>query len=155
MNCYKIKKQLSAYLDKETSSELTEHISAHLDACDGCTLELERLQDTYAYINVQADLPLDPFMATRVKAIAQERRASPLRPFAAMLQKAAFPTVVFAGLCVGIFLGMQLKHVMTPEQANVAEQTPTAPQQIDENMFTTTPSGSITASYITLTSARQ
>ena len=154
MKCSKVRKKLSAYLDEELEQVFANRIRTHFDHCAHCRIEAEHLKKMYSFIDTAPDIPLDPYMATRVRALVDSKTARPWQSIGLAIQKALMPTIVAAGLGVGILLGVQLNGALQSTQIPLSEES-AREQHIDANMFTTTPSGSLTASFINLTSATE
>ena len=154
MKCSKVRKKLSAYLDEELEQTFANRIRTHFDHCANCRNEADRLQTMYRFIDTGPNIPLDPYMATRVRALVDSKTTRPWQSIGAAVQKALIPTIVAAGLGVGVLLGVQLNSALQNTQPQLSEQNAGGPH-IDANMFTTTPSGSLTASFINLTSATE
>lgn len=150
----KTKRKLSAYWDEELEPHLLHEIKTHLTSCPSCRSEVAHLQQTYAFLETEPALENDPFMTTRVKAIISANSSNLWRPIWAFVQKGLVPTIIAAGLLIGIQLGVKLNGALQINQQPMSDQR-VAPLEIDENMFTTMPGGSLTSSYITLTSATE
>lgn len=110
MNCWRIKKLLSAYVDDELSSAEKAQVARHLDTCPGCRGELVQyrlLKNTLG--SIQQPLP-DGFTArvmSRTRLIGRQREAGePRRWTRASSWRYALASLGVAGLTlVALLLG--------------------------------------------------
>ena len=66
MKCEQVKDKLQAFLDKETSAEVTEAISTHLLTCNVCQNELRSLQKIDNFILSFEDEEVPPELTERL-----------------------------------------------------------------------------------------
>jgi anti-sigma factor RsiW len=150
MTCKKIKRRLSAFIDDEIDIDERQLIAAHLKACPACETERQKLLSVHAHLADEIRLHADPFLLTKVKTRV-ETNQSRLSHISALAQKAFVPATILAGLCIGVLLGLQIYNLM-PAPAQSATSTQAIPRYsyIDPNIYEPIPSGSITATYMSL-----
>lgn len=49
ITCEKVKQLLQAYVDNELDEEITSQIDAHIEGCDGCENQLDKILDDPRY----------------------------------------------------------------------------------------------------------
>lgn len=79
MECYQVKRKLSAYLDGEMSSAENKEIAEHLQTCRICQEELAVLSKIIDALDVLEGMEPPPYFMTRVRqCVRDERKSIPL-----------------------------------------------------------------------------
>ncbi|MDZ7315841.1 MAG: anti-sigma factor [candidate division KSB1 bacterium] len=106
-SCAKYRKQLSALMDGELSSETQKSAVAHLSVCESCRRMMEEWQTLYRLI-ARPMTPAPPFFADKVRnrVLAQASKQPVVRLQA--VQKLIVTTAAVAGIIVGILIGARL-----------------------------------------------
>jgi anti-sigma factor RsiW len=110
MNCRNIRKRLSAYQDKELSSDEQDRIKSHLQGCQDCSKRYAEFQHTWMVLGDVPNIhPTPGFYLELRKKIAglNDRHFIPrLRQvFQSLPAPLATATLVLAGLVVGTYAG--------------------------------------------------
>lgn len=111
MKCTQVKRSLSAFLDREVSSEDNALIFRHLDTCPGCRQELERLTRLSDDLALIEDVEVQPYFMTRLRQRIADREAKHAAPwwFSEWIRRAAIPAaaaaVLFLAALTGSYLG--------------------------------------------------
>ncbi len=110
MNCRNVKKRLSAYQDRELSSDEQDRIKPHLKGCPECSGLYAELQHTWEALGEAPEIhPSPTFYLELRKKIAglNDRRFIPrLRQvFQFLPAPLATATLVLAGLVIGTYAG--------------------------------------------------
>jgi len=119
MKCTQVKRRLSAFLDREMSSEDKALISRHLDTCPGCRQELERLTRLSGDLALIEDVEVQPYFMTRLVRRITDREAKHAAPwwFPEWIRRAAIPAAAAAVLILtaltGSYLGKTVYHWKT------------------------------------------
>ncbi|MBN1560253.1 zf-HC2 domain-containing protein [candidate division KSB1 bacterium] len=146
MNCRQIRKKLSPYIDEQLDSRRQEQVRDHLQSCQNCSTVLHQLEQLEDLLQDDLRLQADAFTLTRIKAAISAKSDQPL-PVWSLLQKVLAPSIVFAGLVLGVLLGIQL-HNTFKRTPIVEPQTHTS--LVDSTFFEPLPVGSITATYVSM-----
>lgn len=108
MRCGKVKRRLSAYLDKELPKRKIAPIESHLNECLNCRQELSLLRELPKVLKLDAGMEPSPYFEScfwRRVAEEKERRRIPLDSLSGLLR----PVPVFAQIAIvalaGILLG--------------------------------------------------
>ena len=150
MKCKKIQRRLSAFIDDQVEKKERTIIAEHLKSCSACETERQKLLTVHAQIADEIRLHADPFLLTRVKARA-EKNQSRLGQIGSVAAKVFVPATIFAGLCIGVLLGLQLTTLMvSPIQSGTDNEAVPRYSYIDPTIYEPIPSGSITATYVSL-----
>jgi hypothetical protein len=110
MNCRNIRKRLSAYQDKELSSDEQDRVRSHLQGCQDCSNRYTEFQHTWEALG---DVPeIDPAptfyleLRKKIAGLNDRRFISRLRQiFQFLPAPLATVTLVLAGLVVGTYAG--------------------------------------------------
>ena len=147
MNCKKIQKHLSAYVDGQVGKTLQSRIEAHLQTCDQCRAKVEQFRQTWEWLGEDIDIQPSPFFSAKIR-----RRIRKLEAFTETqpqwlcgLERFLIPATVAAGLVLGIFLGSQLMSEMigSSRSSSAAAEIINASAEV----FSELPQGSFTAAY--------
>lgn len=87
MECRSIEEKLSAYLENQLSSEEKMQVAEHLMTCAKCSLSLNDLKKTVAYIQGLEEIEPPPWLAQKVMARVREEAESKK----GILQKLFYP----------------------------------------------------------------
>jgi predicted anti-sigma-YlaC factor YlaD len=107
MNCYQVKRKLSAYLDRELDSALLLELENHLERCESCRQEFEILKTTWDLLAHEPSPELHPFFYTRLKARQKAQKAHARAPW---IERILIPISVTAVVALGIFLGSSYRN---------------------------------------------
>jgi len=145
MNCKKIKKHLSAYVDSELDDELENQIKAHLKTCESCKTKVEHYRKVWQWIGEGIEVEPNPFLAAKIKRRIKNLDALPEKKSRglAVLGKLLVPATAVVGLVVGMFLG----SLLISEIHQTTSSTATAIIDISAEVFSDSPNGSLTAAY--------
>ena len=66
MQCQEIQKKLSAYLDGELTSGLSQQIVDHMDFCDDCRARLKEMQDMDSLLKTMPRIEMSPGFAEKM-----------------------------------------------------------------------------------------
>jgi hypothetical protein len=110
MSCRNIRKRLSAYQDRELSSDEQDRIKSHLKGCPECSGLYAELQHTWEALGEAPEIHPSPgfYLEIRKKIVAlNDRRFIPrLRQvFQFLPSPLATATLVLAGLVIGSYVG--------------------------------------------------
>lgn len=85
MNCREIQADLSAYIDRELSSEASEGVRSHLVACAQCRAEHERMSGAWLALEAWEDVkPPEKLRKKILEAARPQRRGVSLRAAASI-----------------------------------------------------------------------
>ena len=102
MNCDKVSENMLSYLDHELSEERSIEFDKHLDKCLSCKILFEELSSTYQIIEVEKNIPIDPFfyhkLTTRLQNKKQEQSNN-------IFMNVLKPLAVAASIALGIIIG--------------------------------------------------
>ena len=151
MKCNRIQTKISAYVDEELDSRWQARVHDHLQSCQSCSAIFYSFEQVDALLQDDSRLKCGAFMLTRIKAGIGVTSRRSMHSSWSFLQKVLAPTTILAGFLLGILLGLQLYGSLLPN--------PDSGQQsyystIDSNIFEPLPSGSITATYVSLDNLR-
>ena len=152
MRCHKIQKKLSAYLDGELDSKQKHVIKEHLDACQLCSADRARLERLDVFLDDGVRLSSDAYMLSRIHAGIKQTGRS-LGKVWSSPQKSLAPVLVVAGLFLGVLLGIELNGLF--EHTEPDAEPSTGYSYIDSNIFEPMPTGSITATYVSMDPANK
>jgi anti-sigma factor RsiW len=149
MECKTIQKKLSAFRDKELNAEISREIEKHLESCYACKTVFLQLKDVDRFLDVQTEVPANPYFLTKVKAKIEETNS--IRP--AITGKLLFPAYIAAGLLFGAFLGITAgKAVMAPSPLQNSAELGNYYAKAD--VFNTLPKRSLSAGYAQYTQSQ-
>ncbi len=110
MDCSKVKKRLSAFLDNEVTTEEKSQISEHLKSCIHCTKELEALSQVSDFLDVMDKVEVSPYFMVRLKQrIRNENSKRIIRlPFFESIKRVMIPVGIAALFIISILGGNHL-----------------------------------------------
>lgn len=152
MKCFIIRKKLSPYMDDELDKRQKNLVEAHLQTCQSCATKLAELQEINGLLENGVRLQANSFLLTRVKAnldVRSKKYADVVRTFR---QRVLASAVVVVGLFVGVLIGWQLSDILPSHRIDAQ---PASYSIIDSNFAEPLPSGSITATYVSLDNSIQ
>jgi len=119
MECSRIKKKLSAYLDGEMPEQERKIISEHLQQCDECRAELSALSAVGDALNTIEGMEVPPYFMTRLRQnIGEQAELVPfLQRIKGLVVTAATAVAVVASLFIGNQAGKTIYQsiAQTPE----------------------------------------
>lgn len=121
MNCKDYKKHILSYLDGELHQDLAIDFRSHINNCDSCKLEIERLRLAYNLIDTEkSEFKSDPFMSTRVLAKINKTNLS-YTTNKYSLRYLTIASLAAAGIAFGILIGT-LYSTSTPESTSINQE---------------------------------
>ncbi len=110
MDCKQVKNNLIFYHYGELSPQQSEEIKKHLQTCQSCAADYQKLSAVLDYAAAEARSEPNPYIWTRVKArLEQSGEYTPVPAWVRVLQ----PVLLVALVVVGLFLGIQLGNLYT------------------------------------------
>jgi anti-sigma factor RsiW len=106
MECSRIKKRLSAYLDGEVSEDERITISEHLGQCDACQKELTSLSKVVDVLGRIEEMEVPPYFMTRLKQ--QVRAQVKPKPFFQRIRSMVLSAATAIAVVVSILAGSQM-----------------------------------------------
>jgi len=110
MKCKTLHKKIIFFLEGELPKEEMEQVKLHLSECNDCAAFAEEMKKTFAILQSEKSLAVNPFFYTRLKARIENRAAkqneilkNPV--WARILQPAFFSVLLIAGIYTGIKIG--------------------------------------------------
>ena len=101
MDCKSTENKLIFYLENSLPADQIREISNHLASCPGCSARLEYLKETLSFLDKEKNIPVQPFLFTRIQGRMQE--AETPRKFR-VLRPLFIATALIAGLFSGILM---------------------------------------------------
>ena len=148
MNCQRVKKRLTAYLDGELDEARQKAVALHLGTCASCRQAVEALQSSWDLLGVLPEADPVPHFFIKVKArmTSQEGRRRSSR-----LERFLVPATTAAALVLGVWMGSMVGRNGNGVAAWYGEQTVESTIYLDT--FDDLPSGSFAKAYIDLAAA--
>lgn len=130
MKCSKVKKKLSAFLDREISAEEQQIISEHVKSCASCQHDLEALRTVSRTLDEVDDVEVTPYFRVHLRTRLREEKTGERKPFPMLewIRKITIPVTAAALFVFSIVAGGQLGRVMYQE---TARSTQTQGAEID------------------------
>jgi len=146
MDCKHIRRRLSAYQDGELNESMREAVKGHLQQCEQCRLEYEKLVKVYQLLEMN-DEPV-PHAQFLMRLKAKLYREKSRKAFATLPEKwisrVLVPSTAIAGLMIGAILGLHLVKSLGVAQKDI---TQFSTQYLAEELLTDVPTNSITFAY--------
>ncbi len=137
MECKRIEEQLSAYVDKQLSSEEKVLVDEHLRACSKCSLVLEELKQTISHTENLEEIDPPAWLTQKIMAKVQEdalEKKGIVQKIFPPGMKIPLQAAATLAICVVAFvvfrtIGPELDHTQLLQEKQVATQ-----QEIDEEV---------------------
>lgn len=119
MNCKKIAIMLSAYIDSELSGEDIEIVDKHLQICNQCRQEIERMKYITKKLSYEEEFKLNPYFETRLFNRIRENESQDFlaKDFITIEKK-----VIFTGLAFSLILSIFVFTASLPKKVNAYEE---------------------------------
>lgn len=110
MECSRIRRRLSAFLDGEVSETERDSISDHLKLCEGCQRELLGLSQVWDFLDLMEETQASPYFMVHLKQkiAEQESRRGIRLPFVEWIGRVAAPAAATAVVLLSILFGSHL-----------------------------------------------
>lgn len=102
MDCTKFTEFIIPYLDQEVDETTRIKFEQHLTDCASCTKLFENLKATYGVIEVERNLPANPFFYSKLLNKLEEPREAKV---ISLITAALKPIAVAASISLGILIG--------------------------------------------------
>jgi len=159
--CRPFRSQLSAYLDGELQVPQRDAVRRHVEACSGCSLELQRLERLAGYLREIRTPEVPEALTRRILVAASSTTLAPRSPRWAWvhslllgpvrspwLARAAVCFLFILGVVTGSFLGWESSR---PSRSPASPSDGTSAQSVyGLDVFDGTPTGSIEGAYAEL-----
>jgi anti-sigma factor RsiW len=164
-SCWRVQRQLGAYLDGELPQNRQMAVERHLLQCRSCRTALENLRRFEQSLRAVEVPPARPDLAWRIMTEARKRQSARAEPFVIRLHhesptsrtwafRSAAAAVLTVGLAVGSYMGWSAERSMSPAVvAGTAEQTDSL-DAYNLDYLGDAPDGSLAGSYLALASTR-
>jgi predicted anti-sigma-YlaC factor YlaD len=110
MKCHSIQKKFSAYQDRELKPEEKEEISRHLESCQSCREQYEKLDRVWQTLGELEEIRPGPWFYRQLVRKIKEPREQGLLPtierfFQLLRTPAIAPIILLIGMLAGTYLG--------------------------------------------------
>ena len=113
MKCRSIQKKFSAYQDRELKPREQEEISSHLQSCQVCREQYEKIEQVWQTLGALEEIRPDPwFYAQLVRKIKEPREQGLLPTIGRFFQLLRIPAIASILLAVGILTGTYLGNIL-------------------------------------------
>jgi len=138
INCHRVRKKLSAFIDEQLTTGEKEEILTHLDQCPACTTEMKTLTKTWNLLQlwdgIKASEDFELKFWERIKFEEKKKPSliTPLRDFGKLSPdkwKELFriplpiPVAVTMLILLGIFSGIYLNRILQSQQKETTVST--------------------------------
>lgn len=123
MNCSRILKKLSAYVDNEVSEQERRVISEHLKTCPRCQAELEQLLQISRSLDTVEHVETPPYFVPHLKQKLADRQSERgIRfPFIEWIKRATIPAFTAVCIVLALITGSSLGKTLYQTQVERIE----------------------------------
>lgn len=131
MNCKEFKNRIPDYLDQKLTTDQTNQFNEHLKNCSGCSLLLEKIENTLSLLNKPDRIPEQPYYYTQLKQ-KMENRIQQNESFLQVLlgKKVLQPILYLGSIIIAVYIGILIGSG-TPNTTQYAEKTKTDTSYIE------------------------
>jgi anti-sigma factor RsiW len=134
MGCSTIQKKLSAYQDGELKPQERNDVTRHLQDCQSCREQYEKLERVWQTLGQMEEIRPDPwFYSQLIRKIRESHRKGVLPALQHVFQLLRTPAIASILLAVGIVIGSYLGNILV--QSNFLPFQPTQPTYSQEVLF--------------------
>jgi predicted anti-sigma-YlaC factor YlaD len=160
MKCRNIQKKLSAYQDRELKPEEKEQISRHLENCQSCREQYEKLERVWQTLEEFQEIRPDPwFYPQLVRKVKEPRERSLLPGVQWVFQMLRTPAIASILLAIGILAGTYLGNTLA--RSDFLRFQPERPTYSQEALFDSlkvfdpAPPGTLAHGYLQMVSYKE
>jgi len=116
MNCDKFSENILSYIDDELTIEQTSEYGEHLAKCSSCQHLLTEISATYQLIEVEKNLPKNPFFYHKLKTQLQSTNQEKANNIFMNVLK---PLAVAASIALGIMIGNGELDILSNQENDI------------------------------------
>ena len=151
MECSKIQRKLSRFIDDEITDLQKKEIENHLNICNHCKKVYQTLLQSWELLNVLPNPEPTPFLYTRILArVSAKSSVKPYRWIERILVPLSATVAVILGIAIGSIVGANGQET---DQVSVAESNITS--SIDLGAFDDMPESSLGQIYYEFTGLQE
>jgi len=155
MKCHSVQKKLSAYQDGELKPQEQNEVGRHLENCQSCREQYEKLEHAWQILGELGEIRPDPWFYPQLMRKIKEPREQGLLPaIERFFQLLRTPVIASILVAIGILAGIYLGNNLARSGFFQSDQTANSQEALFDSLkaFDSAPPGTLAHGYLQMVS---